>query len=226
MAFDFSDLSEQRFASDLQQAAGFKPLIKKDLEQAYSRYKDVGVKMGRVKGKSDAQLYKQATDDVLKWWKLQKSKTTPTGNKPATPGQPGAPTSPGSGPGSSGGGGAGSGGAGSGGSGSGRSGTMLPDTAAGGKYTGPTNLKPISQPLNKNYMNQQLQRSGFPGARPPLYALKNQDAFDSWLARAVRIRQEQEGRQVAVRAPVGAKSTGTKVTTSKPKATNRAPVIR
>ena len=237
MAVDFNDLSEQRFASDLQQAAAYKPLLKEDLNKAYKRYAAVGVKMGRVKGKSDAQLYKQATDDVLKWWKKNKTEAAASkakadqaakqarwdAHKAAQKAAQSA-TSPGTGSRST-----GSGGTGSGGSGTSR-GASLPDTAMGSGGSR-SRLPHISQPLSRTYMNAVLEQNALDGANIPSYATKNRDAFDAWVKRAIAYRRARTGQTVATRAPAvpagtTRTSTGTKVTTSKPIASNRAPVIR
>lgn len=186
MAFDFSDLQGQRFQADMQKASGYKPLIRKDLEAAYGRYGEVGVKMGRVAGKNDAQLYKQATDDVLNWWKRGKEKSAQAAaaevrrkaqeqaaaqqaaqQAAARPAAPAAQSS---------------GGAGGGG------GPMLPNTAMGSGGT-PSKLRSLETRADPNYVQLQLARNGFRGAVPPAYALTNVAAFDAWLERAIALRQ-------------------------------------
>jgi hypothetical protein len=87
---DFSDISANRFQEDLRRAAGYKPLIKEDLTKAYKRYESAGVKFGRVGSKSDKDLYKMATNDVLTWYKKNKaqaakpSPTSPSSVAPST----------------------------------------------------------------------------------------------------------------------------------------------
>lgn len=201
MAFDFSDLQEQRFASDLETAAGYKPLLPSDLDKAYARYGSVGVKRGRVAGKSDAQLYKQATDDVLKWWKAQKAKPNPpTGNSGSAPPKGSSPN-------------AGSGNSrgnssqgystpvSSGGSSGGRSTPLLPDTsmAARGGATAPK-LAPIPR-VSHTYVKAKLAQNGFSGATPPDYALTSQAAFDAWLQRAINLRDERAPRKATPKTP-------------------------
>lgn len=185
MAFDFNDLQGQRFQQDLQTASGYKPLIKKDLEAAYGRYKDVGVKVGRVKGKNDSELYKQATDDVLKWWKHNKAEAAKkaaaeaaakkaaaesAAKSKATPARVAA--APTYGGGSSGGGG----------------GTMLPNTAMGSGGTA-ARLPTLQTRADPNYVRLEMARAGFRGIIPPSYALTTVQAFDAWLAQQIQLRQ-------------------------------------
>lgn len=215
----FEDLAGQRFQEDLRAAAGYSPITETELKNAYARYKDVGVKLGRVKGKSDSALYKQATNDVLAWWKHQKKaeadakaakrKAEAEARRRAEQAARGA-------------GGSGSGGSrssgGTGGGGSRSRGAMLPDTAIGSGG-------PSTQMVSIAYVETMLARNGFTGARVPEYARRSKADFDAWLARAIRYRQAQSPYTYATRAPVGQPSTGTQ-TVYKPIATNRAPVIR
>lgn len=74
---DFSEVNANRFQDDLRRAAGYKPIIREDLEKAYARYKGVGVKFGNINklpksSQTDKALYKKATDDVVKWYKANK----------------------------------------------------------------------------------------------------------------------------------------------------------
>lgn len=191
MAFNFNDLQAQRFQDDLRAAAGYKPLLKSDLQKAYSRYKDVGVKMGRVKGKTDAQLYRMATRDVLAWWKAQQADKSAGGQTPTAPSTPAPPAGGASG---------GSSGAPSAGGGSPTGGTtrssrsMLPNTAVGPRGTA-TKLVPIS------YVLDQLARHGLGGARPPAYAYNSKEDFDAWLRRALRLRTQQTYGTPVIVAP-------------------------
>lgn len=77
MPVSFDDLQANRFQEDLELAAGYKPILKSDLEKAYKRFKPVGVKVGQIrKGMSDARLYRKATQDVIDWHKHNKKKQT------------------------------------------------------------------------------------------------------------------------------------------------------
>lgn len=192
MAFDFTDLQGQRFQQDLQTASGYKPLLKKDLDEAYGRYKDVGVKAGRVKGKSDADLYKQATDDVLRWWKFNKEKAAKDAAdaaaaaaraaaprivsgktmaaRRAAAGEVAAPRVV------------------SGATMAARRAASMPDTAMGDGGT-PSNLPTLQTRADPNYVRLELARAGFRGVVPPAYALTTVEAFNSWLAQQVQLRQ-------------------------------------
>ena len=232
LAVNFEDLASgsTSFEDDLRAAAGFSPITREDLTNAYARYKDVGVKMGRVRGKSDAALYKQATNDVINWWKFQKNAEAEAERKAkqqakereraaeqarqAASRQAAAQEQARQAARAS---------AGSGGS-SGSGGPMLPDTAMLDSNT-PTPTPPVSI----TYVQQMLARNGFAGAHPPSYAYRSKADFDAWLRRAIRYRNQQH--MSAVRAPVGSISrprsqTGTTRTAYKPIASNRAPVIR
>lgn len=217
MAFRFDDLQANRFQDDLQQAAGFKPLLKTDLEQAYKRYESAGVKLGRVKGKSDAALYKMATDDVLAWWKNQKAEEARRAAEARQAAQRAADQA------------ArqqqemqaaaqaaarNAGGMGGGGS------TLLPNTAAGGGAASSEQLR-VLQPVTSDYIRQQFEKYNLWGAKPPAYALVTVGAFDQWVRTAVKWLEEQRRRtSVAVKT-----ASGTQVVSSAT-GTNTNPVIK
>lgn len=199
MAFNFTDLSGQRFQQDLQTASGYKPLIKKDLEAAYGRYKDVGVKMGRVKGKSDAELYKQATTDVLNWWKYNKNKAAqaaaaraaaeraaqaqaaPASQAPAAQ----APAY----------------------SAAGFSGIQGTQGAVAPASTASTTRNVSKATIAKrkpdpSYVRAELMRAGLGNVLPPAYALASNEAFNAWLQSITSQRATREKRGVrTVTAP-------------------------
>jgi hypothetical protein len=217
LAFRFDDLQANRFQDDLKQAAGFKPLLKSDLEQSYKRYESAGVKLGRVKGKSDADLYKMATNDVLSWWKNQKAEEARRAAEARQAAQraaeqaarqqqemQAAAQAAARNVGGNFGGGS----------------TLLPDTAAGGGSASAEQLR-VLQPVTSEYIRQQFERYNLWGAKPPAYALVTVGAFDQWVRSATKWLEEQRRRtQVAVRT-----SSGTQVVSSAI-AGNRNPVIR
>lgn len=179
----FNDLTQgQRFQDDLRQAAGYAPITRSELENAYSRYKDVGVKMGRVGGKSDAALYQMATDDVLNWWRAQKSaeaeesrRRSSSGRNPNNaaplPSRGGQPSY-------------GAGGNRGGATGRRGSSGMLPDTST--RAVGGTTTPPVSIV----YVQNMLSRYGLRNASVPSYARRSQRDFDAWLQRTLRFREQ------------------------------------
>lgn len=218
MAFRFDDLQANRFQDDLKEAAGFKPLLKSDLEQAYKRYESAGVKVGRVKGKSDATLYKMATDDVLAWWKNQKAEEARRAAEARQAAQRAAEQA-----------------ArqqqemqaqaqaaarNAGGFGGGNGSTLLPDTATGGGSASAEQLRVLA-PVTSDYIRQQFERYNLWGAKPPAYALVTVGAFDQWVRSATKWLEEQRRRtSVGVRT-----ASGTQVVSSAT-GTNTNPVIR
>lgn len=197
MAVSFDDIKGERFQEDLRQAAGFKPLMQGDLERAYKRFEDVGVRMGRVRGKTDSQLYKQATDDVLAWWKKQKAdeaervaaaqraeaervaaaarQQEEIRRQQAAAARQAASTAARSG-------------------GANYTGGMLPDTAAGNDAPSAEQVRVLQRP-SPDYVQQQIARYNLWGARPPAYALTTVGAFDQWVRSAVQWVERQKSQQ-------------------------------
>lgn len=208
---------DEQYARDLERASGFKPITQEDLKVAYSQYDQ---KPGEVKsGNTDTFLYKRATDTVINWWKKQRAAEATAKADAArqqaaqAAAQQQAQERARAAAAASSRGASGSGGGSSGG-------FMLPDTAYNPNATGSApKLKPIPQPLTAAQVQQQLQRNGLTGSKPPASALKNQTTFAAWMAQA--IAYVKRNQSVAVRTP-----TGTKVVTTKQKATTRKPVIR
>lgn len=211
---------DEQYARDLERASSFKPITQEDLKTAYKQYDQAP---GQVKKRdTDSYLYKRATTTVIDWWKKQRAaeaaakaeaarQQAAQAAAQAAAQQRAAAAAAASSRGASGSGG---------GSGSSGGGFMLPDTAynPNARGTAPV-LKPIPKPLTAAQVQQQLQRNGLTGSKPPASALRNQDTFSAWMAQAIAWLKRNQS--VAVRTP-----TGTKVVTTKPKATNRNPVIR
>jgi hypothetical protein len=205
-AVTFEDLQGQRFQDNLREAAGFKPLLPTDLDEAYKRYETVGVKRGRVANKSDSQLYKMATDDVLAWFKKSKAdeaarlaaqkqaeaqrvaqaarQQEEARRQQEAAARAAAATYAGR-------------------SSSASASGLLPDTAAGGDAPSALQVSLLQKPTPQ-YVEQQFARYNLWGARPPAYAMTTVGAFDQWVRSAVRWLEENRRRQsVAIRTSSG-----------------------
>jgi multidrug efflux pump subunit AcrA (membrane-fusion protein) len=165
---------------------------------------------------TDSFLYKKATDTVINWWKKQRE--AEAAEKAAAAQQQAAQAAAQAQAEARARAEAAARSAGASGSGSSSTGFLLPDTAYNPNRDTPP-PKPLPPPLTTAMVNEQLRRNGLVGSKPPASALRNQETFSAWIAQAVAWLKRNQS--VAVRTP-----TGTKVVTTKPKATNRNPVIR
>lgn len=153
----FAPTSGSQFASDLQRAAGYKPVTMEDLAKGYAQYDETTKYVQQNKNATDSQLFSHAVDKVLAWWK--KSKLPPAPKSEPAP-------RPGAGPSNGGAGNQGSGSAPRGGSsggssgsragsgaGSGAGGPTLPNTSistgSGGSQNRPQALPTLRKPTQK-----------------------------------------------------------------------------
>lgn len=185
MPTDFSLDTGSQFEEDLNRARGYKPVTRKELSQAYSQYKNAGLKFGQVdKTDTDEELYNKAERTVLKWWKLQQANKKRQNHQRKE-----AQRDPLKGMGSkwtgvNSGGSFQGGTVGSAGSYGASSSRGLPDTAMdeeGGKGG--------NTYLNATEVKQVMRRLGLPDTwRPPMYATRSEENMKAWAQRTAANR--------------------------------------